>query len=154
MKLDDDVLVNIPAIDEYLLNNKQGTKLLLFRSRNIVHCEGKLKVSVEEFVDNQYPDNVVGLLLIYSNDFVLAGLQKTFTTSFIRVNLASGMIRMQLNVKILPIYRYLASEKLLEIVLNGLATQIVCNTIVWDIVKKTKFQNSKYMKNLGIYQII
>ncbi|XP_055296051.1 beta-1,3-galactosyltransferase 5-like isoform X2 [Sitodiplosis mosellana] len=127
LKLDDDVFVNVPALHEFLLNNKKDRKFLLgpYRGNTIVQRNGKWKVTPEEFVDDQYPEYVEGSSVIYSNDFVHEAFKKTFTTRYFWIDdvYVTGIIRMQLNVRIEPIDRYLLSGSLLESVLNGVTTE-------------------------------
>lgn len=84
LKLDDDVFVNIPAVHEHLLNNKQQTKYLLGRPMaRTVSSTGKWKVIPEEFAGDQYPEYVGGPSIFYSNDFVIAVFNKMFKTLFL-----------------------------------------------------------------------
>lgn len=123
VKLDDDVFVNVPAVYDYLLANKVDQNFLLGPSLISVevHRNGKWGVSQDEFGEEFYPEFVEGSTVIYSNDFVRNAYQKTFTTDFFWLDdvYVTGLIRTQLNVKIMPIYQYLLSGDALKSVLNG-----------------------------------
>lgn len=103
LKADDDVFVNVPAVHEYLLKNKQDTKFILGQINGpAVARNGKWKVTPEEFIDDEFPKYVQGTAVIYSSDFVREAYKKTFTTRFFWIDdvYVTGMIRMQLNVKL------------------------------------------------------
>lgn len=126
LKIDDDVFANYPAVHDYLVNNQKKTKLLVgpYRQSDIVHRDGKWKTSREDYIDEYFPEYVEGTAIIYSSDFVKDAYGKTFTTPFFWIDdvLITGLIRMQLNVKIEPIESMLLAGDELSAVLNGTST--------------------------------
>lgn len=126
LKIDDDVFVNVPAVYEYLVNNKNDTNFILgiyfppFETAR----EGKWKTSVKDIRDRYIPEYASGQSIIYSNDFVREAFKRTFTTRFLWIDdlFVSGYIRMQINVRIEPIYKIRLSDDQLNMVLNGTNT--------------------------------
>lgn len=120
LKLDDDVFVNVPATYEYLVNNKDDKKFILgiYFPPQSTFRNGKWKTSIEDIREKFIPEYVS---VIYSNDFVKEAYKKTFTTKFLWLDdlYISGYIRMQLNVKAIPIYPLRLSDDALKMVLNG-----------------------------------
>lgn len=128
LKLDDDVFVNVPATYEYLLNNRIEENFILgIYFPPFVTCrDGKWKTSFDDIREKFIPEYASGQSIIYSNDFVRKAYKKTFTTRFLWIDdlLISGYIRMQLNVRIEPIYPFRLSDVALKMILNGLNTTL------------------------------
>lgn len=127
-KIDDDVFVNIPGTYGYLRSNEKDTKFLMgpYRAPEEVHREGKWNVKREEFIDNNFPEFVVGSTVIYSNDYTRDAYKQTRTTRFFWVDdvFITGLIRMQLNVRIEPIYPFMLGGEELKTILNGTTNKI------------------------------
>ncbi|XP_055296054.1 beta-1,3-galactosyltransferase 5-like isoform X2 [Sitodiplosis mosellana] len=128
LKLDDDVFVNIPAMHKFLATNKNDQKFILgiyFPPQETCR-QGKWKISYEDIIENFVPEYASGQSVIYSNDFVREAYKKTFTTKFLWIDdlYITGYIRMQLNIRVEPIYPFRLSDDALQMVLNGSTTKL------------------------------
>lgn len=115
VKLDDDVYTNVPAVYEFLQRNKPDQNFLmgLYRAPELIMRAAKWKVTDEEYLDDWYPPYVYGNMIIYSADLVLALYERAKTTRFHWIDdvYITGMVRTQLNNRIVPIYDYLLDDE-------------------------------------------
>lgn len=128
LKMDDDVFVNVPATYEFLVNNKNDKKFIMgiYFPPQATFRKGKWKTSVDDIRDKFMPEYSSGQSVIYSNDFVKDAYKKTFTTRYLWLDdlYISGYIRMQLNVRVEPIFPIRLSDDPLQMVLNGTNTTL------------------------------
>ncbi|XP_055295182.1 beta-1,3-galactosyltransferase 5-like [Sitodiplosis mosellana] len=123
LKLDDDVFVNVPAMYEFLVTNKNDQKFILgiYYPPQPTGRIGKWKISYEDVREKFIPEYASGQSVIYSSDFVKEAYKRTFTTPYLWIDdiYIAGYIRMQLNARIEPIYPLRLSDDALQMVLNG-----------------------------------
>lgn len=127
VKLDDDVFVNIPAIYQYLITNEQSINYIHgVKAGRTVFRTGKWKVTPEEFKDDLYPEFVEGSAVIYPNTFVIDAYKQTFIEPFFWIDdvFVTGIIRMQLNVRIQSISHLKMNINILEKITNGSLTKL------------------------------
>lgn len=84
IKMDDDVFMNVPAVFEYLKKNENSNQSImgLLVKPESPQRQGKWKISREQWIDNMYPECVLGGAIIYSAQYVRDAYEKALTTRF------------------------------------------------------------------------
>lgn len=114
VKVDDNVFINTPNVYKYLINNTETTEFLMgsYMLPYETPRTGLYAVTRKEYPPKYFPAYVEKFAIIYSNDVVYDLYRKSRTTKFFWIDdvYVTGIVRMQLNVRITDLRPYLISK--------------------------------------------
>lgn len=113
IKIDDDVFANVPAIVDFLAENKNSSNFLMgvYHSPELCPRLGDAKVTFEEYASDYYPAYAERHSIIYSIDVAAKLFYKSHLVEYFWVEdvYVTGILRSQINVEIEPSDKYILS---------------------------------------------
>lgn len=117
-KVDDDVFVNIPAIYDFLSENRNTSDFLMGDYHKPSKCprNGTWAVTYEEYPSSFYPAYATRHSIIYSRDVVNKLFKESHLVKYFWVEdvFVTGILRIQTNIDISPISKYILTNESLS----------------------------------------